>query len=96
MGLPSLAEFEADARRAGLDEVLQRDWLPGYTMGTHAHDYAVNALVVRGELWVTADGRTQHCQVGERFALDPGVPHTEGAGPSGASFWVAKRAVPAD
>ena len=53
MAPPELTTFEADARRAGFDEVLQRDWTPGYTMGAHVHDYSASALVVRGELWVT-------------------------------------------
>ncbi len=91
MNPAGLAEFEADALRAGFDDVVVRDWTIGYTMGEHAHDYAIRALVVRGALWVKCGDRIQRCGVGELFALEPGEVHSEGAGAQGAMFWVARR-----
>ncbi len=88
---PSLAEFEADALRAGFDDVLVRDWSSNHAMGEHAHDYAIKALVVRGDLWVQGAHGMQRCQAGESFVLDPGELHSEGAGAQGAQFWVARR-----
>jgi quercetin dioxygenase-like cupin family protein len=87
----SLAQFEADARRAGFDDVLVRDWAPGYAMAEHAHDYGIQALVVRGDLWLKSGDKVQRCRAGEAFALDPGELHSEGAGAHGAQFWVARR-----
>lgn len=87
----SLSEFEADALRAGFDDVVVREWQPGYTMAEHAHDYAVKALVVKGDLWVTCGDKVQRCQAGESFMLEPGETHSEGAGKQGATFWAARR-----
>lgn len=87
----SFEEFQADTLRAGFDKVLVREWLPGYAMGEHAHEPAIQALVVRGELWVKSADRLQHCRAGDRFELDAGAVHSEGAGPEGAQFWVAQR-----
>ena len=88
---PSFEEYQADALHAGFDAVLVRDWLPGYTMGEHAHDPAIRALVVRGELWVKSADRLQRCRAGDYFELDAGELHSEGAGADGAQFWVAQR-----
>ncbi len=87
----SLAEFEADALRDGFDDVVLREWHPGYMMAEHAHDYAVKARVVKGDLWVKCGERLQRCAVGEFFELDAGALHSEGCGPQGASFWAARR-----
>lgn len=85
------AAFEAAARAAGFDEVLERRWAPGTVIDTHAHAFAVQALVTEGELWLSCDGETRHLQAGDRFELARGVPHAERYGPDGAVFWVARR-----
>jgi quercetin dioxygenase-like cupin family protein len=45
--------FEAAARAEGFDEVLVREWSPGQVLETHSHPFAVKALVVRGNFWLT-------------------------------------------
>lgn len=89
--LPTLAEFEARARAAGFDEVAERGWPPLQVVDTHAHPFAVDALVVQGEMWLTLRGRTLHLRRGDRFALDRGEPHAERYGAQGATYWVARR-----
>ena len=49
------------------------------------------ALLVRGEFWLTVDGVTRHLQAGDRFAVVRGTPHVERYGAAGATFWVARR-----
>src|SRR5205085_8331549 len=56
----SLAEFEAAARREGFDEVAERSWPANAAVDTHEHPFAVKAVVVAGEMWLTHDGRTLH------------------------------------
>ena len=87
----SLAAFRADALAAGFDEVLEREWAPDVVIDTHTHGFAVEAGVVRGEMWLTCDGRTQHLRPGERFTLAREVPHAERYGAEGAAYWVARR-----
>ena len=91
MNLPSFAEFEAQARTQGFDEVLQREWAPGQVVGTHSHPFAVSALVVSGEFWLACAGQTRHLQAGDRFELARDIPHDERYGPEGATFWAARR-----
>jgi len=87
----TFAAFEADARSAGFDEVLERRWAPETALDTHTHAFDVEALVTKGEMWLTHDGRTRHLTPGDTFTLAHDVPHAERYGPHGATSWVARR-----
>jgi quercetin dioxygenase-like cupin family protein len=90
--LPTFAEFEADARANGFDEVLVRDWAPGQVVPTHSHPFAARAVVVAGEMWLSEGEVTRHLRAGDTFALARDVPHAERYGEAGATYWVARRA----
>lgn len=83
--------FKAAALAEGFDEVLTRDWAAGTTLDTHTHPFAVKALVVRGEMWLTVHGQVRHLRSGDAFELASEVPHAERYGAEGASYWVARR-----
>ena len=85
-------EFAATARAQGWSEILERDWPALAVLDEHVHPFAVNALVVRGEMWLTVDGQTRHLRPGDRFEVAREVPHAERYGPQGATYWVARRA----
>ena len=91
MNTSSLEAFRADALSAGFDEVLEREWAPDTVVDTHTHPFDVDAVVVRGEMWLTVQGRTQHLRPGGRFTLARDVPHAERYGAEGAAYWVARR-----
>jgi len=84
-------EFEADARAQGFDEVLERDWAPLTVLDTHVHPFAVKALVVRGEMWLSVGDDTRHLRAGEAFEIEREVAHAERYGSEGATYWVARR-----
>lgn len=86
-----LAAFDADARARGFDEVLERRWPADAVLETHTHPFAVEALVVDGEMWLTVGGATRQLRPGDRFELERDVPHAERYGPEGAIVWVARR-----
>jgi hypothetical protein len=44
---------------------------------THEHPFAVKAIVVAGEMWLTHDGATRHLRPGDRFELAAAAPHAE-------------------
>jgi AraC-like ligand binding domain len=88
---PSLEVFRATAQAAGFDEVLERQWAPDTVLDTHTHDFEADAVVVRGEMWLSCEGRTAHLRPGDRFSLERLVPHAERYGPAGAAYWVARR-----
>jgi mannose-6-phosphate isomerase-like protein (cupin superfamily) len=87
----TFAEFEARMRAAGFDAVLERHWAPDTVLETHTHDFAVDALVTQGEMWLRCGDRTLHLRPGDRFTLDAHVPHDERYGAEGATYWVARR-----
>ena len=89
--LPDYAAFEAEARRRGFDEVLERQWAANTVLDTHTHAFGVWAQVSRGEMWLTVDGQTQHLRPGDQFTLGYEVPHAERYGADGAAYWVARR-----
>lgn len=84
-------QFAAAARAAGFDEVLERTWAPNTVLDTHTHPFAVQALVVQGELWLADAGGERHLRPGDRFTLAREVPHAERYGAEGATYWVARR-----
>ena len=83
--------FENAARGQGFDEVLERRWPPAKVLETHTHPFALRALVVEGEMWLTVGDAVRHLHPGDEFALDRDVPHAERYGPEGATYWVARR-----
>ena len=84
-------DFAAAARARGFDEALVREWEAGHETPVHTHPFDAEALLVRGEFWLTVDGVTRHLQAGDRFAVVRGTPHVERYGAAGATFWVARR-----
>ena len=87
----SFPAFEAQALTQGFDAALAREWAPGTVVATHTHPFAVKAMVVHGEMWLTMEGRTRHLTPGDWFELAAEVPHDERYGPAGATYWVARR-----
>ena len=91
MKATSFEAFEAQALAQGFDEVLERKWRPSTTLETHTHPFAVQALVVQGEMWLTVGSDVRHLHPGDEFALERDVPHAERYGAEGATYWVARR-----
>lgn len=91
MNALTFSDFESTARSQGFDEVLERVWAPDVVLDTHAHSFAVKALVVQGEFWLTCGPDTRHLRAGESFELARDVPHAERYGSEGSTVWVARR-----
>ncbi|RZU01075.1 cupin domain-containing protein [Rivibacter subsaxonicus] len=87
----SFEDFAAAARAEGYDEVLVRDWKPLTELPTHTHPFAVKALVVAGEMWLTEGEHTRHLRPGDRFEIEREAPHAERYGSEGTTFWAARR-----
>jgi quercetin dioxygenase-like cupin family protein len=91
MSTPSFEQFATTARERGFEEVAERRWEAGVQLATHTHPFAVEALVVHGEMWLECAGQTRHLHPGDRFELSHGQPHAERYGPEGATYWAARR-----
>lgn len=82
--------FRSAALAEGFDEVVERVWAPDTVLEEHTHPFAVKAMVVQGEMWLTTGDLTQHLRPGDLFELAHGEPHTERYGSDGATYWVAR------
>ncbi len=91
MNTNSFDVFESDARAAGFDEAVVREWAPDTVVETHAHPFGADAVVTQGEMWLTCGAVTRHLKPGDTFSLASGVLHAERYGPQGATYWVARR-----
>lgn len=87
----SFEEFSVAQRAKGFDEIVERKWAPTVVVDSHTHPFAVEALVVQGEMWLTVGKETRHLKIGDTFTLDRDVPHAERYGPEGAIYWAARR-----
>jgi AraC-like ligand binding domain len=83
--------FAAAAKARGFDEVVERAWPANAEVAAHRHDFAVHALVVSGEMWLTCAGATRHLRPGDTFELAHAAEHAERYGPEGATYWAARR-----
>jgi CheY-like chemotaxis protein len=90
----SFADFEAASLAEGFDEVVERRWDANEVLEPHRHPFAVKALMVAGEMWLTRDEKTQHLRAGDAFEIPRNALHSERYGPDGATFWVARRHAP--
>ena len=84
-------EFRQLKLAQGYDQVLEREWEALLEYAAHQHPFDTDAMVVRGEFWLTVDGQTRHIQAGDTFTMARGVVHSERYGPEGATFWAARR-----
>ncbi len=87
----SFEDFAARARQAGFDQALVRHWDPDTVLTEHAHGFDADAVVVEGRMWLSCDGQSRLLERGDGFFLSRGTLHAERYGPSGATYWVARR-----
>ena len=83
--------FKARKLSEGYDEILVREWEPGFANEPHEHPFDTDALVARGEYWLTLNGQTVHYKTGDVFKVARGVTHSEKYGAEGATFWAARK-----
>lgn len=83
--------FKTRKLNEGYNEALVREWEPGLILDPHAHPFDADALVVKGEFWLTMNGRTTHYKAGDAFKVGRGMTHSEQYGPEGAVFWAARK-----
>jgi quercetin dioxygenase-like cupin family protein len=86
----SFEQFTTAARAQGFDETLVREWGPDQALAEHVHPFDTDAVVVRGEFWLTIGGQTRHLKAGDSFQVARDTPHSEKYGPQGATFWAAR------
>jgi quercetin dioxygenase-like cupin family protein len=91
MPLPSLEQYTDEARRLGYEQVVVRDWAPGYQTPPHEHPFDARGLVVAGEFWLTVGEQTRRLAPGDIFEVPRGTRHAERYGEAGATFWAARR-----
>ena len=69
----------------------ERHWDPKVALDTDTRPFAVKALVVRGDMWISVGEQTRHLRPADTFELERDVSHAEQYGIEGATYWVARR-----
>jgi quercetin dioxygenase-like cupin family protein len=87
----SLEEFTEKTMADGYEGVVTREWAANSISETHTHEFAVHAVIAKGEMWLTRGDKTDHLRVGDTFTMDPDTPHSEKYGPDGTVYWAARR-----
>lgn len=87
----SQSAFEAGLRAAGYTEIATRSQPPGHATTPHAHEFAVRALVLEGEIAIVVDGQTTSYGPGAVFEMAQGREHAERVGPDGVTALAGKR-----
>jgi quercetin dioxygenase-like cupin family protein len=75
--------FSDSMKMQGFDQVVKGIWDPRTTVEEHTHPFDAKALVVQGEVWLTANGHTEHLLPGATFELPANLPHSERYGAEG-------------
>ena len=86
-----LQPFRVQALAQGYEEPLLRHWDPDTMLDTHTHPFDAWAVMVMGEMELTAQGERHTLRAGDTFSLVRDTPHEERYGPQGAAYWVARR-----
>jgi len=91
MNHPTLEEFTKTALEKGFDTVAVREWDANSVAELHTHEFAVQVLVTKGEMWLTRNDQTQHLRVGDTFTMEAETPHAERYGSQGTTYWAARK-----
>lgn len=91
MSTDTFESFKARKLGEGHDEILVREWSPGFANEPHEHPFDTDAFVAKGEFCLTMNGQTTHYKAGDVFKIARGVTHFEKYGAQGAVFWAARK-----
>ena len=88
--MDTFKQFKLAKTAEGFDEVLAREWEANHETPVHEHPFEAFGYIVKGEFWLTLDGKTTHLQQGDTFKVARHMPHQEKYGPHGTSLWIAR------
>ena len=88
--MDTFEQFKLAKTTEGFDEVLTREWEANHETPVHEHPFEAFGYIVKGEFWLTIDGKTKHLQQGDTFKVARHMPHQEKYGPHGTSLWIAR------
>lgn len=84
-------EFEAGLRAEGYGEVQTKQIAASTHNGEHDHPFDVRALVLEGEITLTAEGAARAYRQGDVFTMAAGCRHVEDIGAEGVRYIVGRR-----
>lgn len=84
------AAFEANLKRDGVTEIVNREFPANCQMDEHTHDFEARILLLEGEITIGWEGQEKTYRKGDSFTMASGCPHTELCGPNGATLLVGR------
>ena len=86
-------QFTARLQAEGYPEIRINELEPNRRNAEHQHPFDVLALVLKGEITLTVEGRARTYCAGEEFSMQAGCRHVEDIGPQGVKYLVGRRPV---
>jgi quercetin dioxygenase-like cupin family protein len=85
------AQFTERLKAEGFQEILTREIPPNQDIPQHSHAWDARGLTLKGYFKVVSASGEQLCPPGQYFDLAADTPHTETAGPEGATLLIGRR-----
>ena len=82
--------FEIELQRDGY-QIVVNTMQPDAINPEHAHDFDARLLVIAGAMTVVVGDQSNTYRVGDTFSMTHGCPHSEHAGPEGATYVAGRR-----
>lgn len=91
MGSIDKATFERELKRDGYEVLVSTT--PGAKVNPeHSHPFDVRAMVLKGAVTLTVDGKSRTYEAGDVFTMDRGCRHFESYDGRGAEVLLGRRA----
>lgn len=83
-------EYELELRKEGFFTFLRSD-PPNHSYPDHKHDQIYAHIVLKGEMWLTVEGKKHFLKTGDRFDVPKGVVHSAKIGPKGCTYLIGEK-----
>lgn len=86
-----ITSFESSLRSDGYQDVESKAMAAGTSTPEHSHPFDVRALVIEGQITLSASGASKTYAKGDVFDMAAGCRHSEEIGTDGVRYVVGRR-----
>lgn len=83
-------EYEDELKKEGFFTYVHTDG-PDAHYPDHMHDQIAAHIILKGEMWLTMNGKKHFLKVGDRLDVPKGVVHSAKIGPKGCTFLIGEK-----
>jgi len=83
-------EHEEQLRKEGFFTYVHSD-SAGAHYGDHTHNVISAHIILKGEMWLTVEGKKHFLKAGDRFDVPQGAVHSATMGPKGCTYLIGEK-----